>query len=478
MGVKQKTGAELHASRRLLQRKAAVFEARLHEFETHLAGRQSSNELALRCREPVAAIGRTHGFLARLASKTCLVLLAVLAAGVSAAAHADTGNSLPPLAIAGRETFDVFAVPAGVEPGTAILNKIQVSATIHGDTIGLPGWSVHAQVIRFDGQSLSRRLGDIQTADNIEAVPVTRLFEAYIARMWERGDQTVAVRFGLSDLNSQFDSIDPASLMLNSSHGIAPDLSRSGRTGPSIYPVTAVGSTITWVRSKAWTFRLGMFDGVAGSPARPKAFFAERLKPSDGLLVIGQADWQLTKNSRLEGGAWAYTAAQDGPAGRRAHDHGAYVSYEAPLGLLPHLNFWLRAGAANGQAQPIAGYIGGGIVQQGTFPGRPDDRLGLAIGHAITGSPAVAALGVHHAETSFELTYQVKVSRRFLVQPDIDYIRHPAGVAHAPDSVGFGLRFVYVSAYPFKMVASDPGDPTIPPDGSSSPSDNSDDQSR
>lgn len=389
-----------------------------------------------------------------------------LAAFATTPAVADESKPLPPVAIAARETFDVFDVPAGLQPGTVVLNKLQISATMRGDRLGLPGWSVHAQIIRVDGQSLSRHLGDIQTADNIEAVPVTRLFEAYLARMWGKDEHSVAVRLGLIDLNSQFDSIDPASLMLNSSHGIGPDLSRSGRNGPSIYPVTAVGSTVTWVRSQAWTFRAGIFDGVAGSPSMPHAFFAERLKPSDGLFLIGQSDWQVTKNGRVEAGAWAYTAAQDGSLRRHAHDHGTYISYEAPLNALPHLNFWLRAGFSNDRAKPIAGYVGGGVVQQGTFPGRPDDRLGLAVAHAMIGEPAFAALGLHHAETSFEMTYQVKVSHRFVIQPDVDYVRHPAGVAHVPDSVGIGLRFVYVGAYPIRMAASDAGDPTIPPDGS------------
>ena len=391
-------------------------------------------------------------------------------------ALADPTDKLPPLAIAARETFDVFDVPTGIDPGLAVLNKIQISATLRGDQFGLSGWSLHAQIIRFDGQSLSKHLGDIQTADNIEAVPVTRLFEAYLARMWGNNKQSVAVRFGMIDLNSQFDSVDTASLMLNSSHGIAPDLSRSGQNGPSIYPATAVGSTITWVKSQAFTFRLGAFDGVAGSPSAPHAFLAERLKPSDGLLLIGQTDWQMTKNSRLEAGAWAYTAAQDGPARTRVHDHGAYVSYEAPLNFLPHLNFWLRAGVANGNAQPIAGYLGGGFVQQGAFPGRPDDRLGFAIAHAILGDPAVDALGLHKAETSVEVTYQLRVSHRFIVQPDIDYVHRPAGRANAPDSVEIGLRFAYATAYPIRMAASDPGDPTVPPDGSPAPSDDSSDQ--
>ena len=411
---------------------------------------------------------RFHGWRALVGSLAGLAFS--FAASPALAAESD---KLAPLTIAGRETFDVFDVPAGIHPGSVVLNKLQLSATLRGDQLGFSGWDIHAQIIRFDGESLSRRMGDIQTADNIEAPPVTRLFEAYVSRLWNHGRGSISVRGGLIDLNSQFDLIDAASLMLNSSHGIAPDLSRSGRNGPSIYPVTAVGSTVTWVQSHQWTFRLGLFDGVAGSPTHPEAFLAERLRPSDGVLLIGQADWQLTKNSRIEGGVWGYSAGQPGPAGGRAHDHGAYLSYEAPLKLLPHLDFWLRAGVANQKAQTIAGYLGGGVVQRGTFAGRPDDRLALAVAHAIIGTPAREALLLPRAETSFELTYQARISRRFVVQPDIDYVRHPAGTAHARDSLGLGLRFVFVAAYPVRMVASDPGDPTVPPDGSPPASDDS-----
>ena len=421
------------------------------------------------------AVIAMFGPLKRIARLRLVTLASVLSLE-AAAAHADTGDAVPPLSIATRETFDAFAVPAGTEPGTTLLNKIQLSATLRGEKLALNGWLLHAQIIRFDGQSLLRRMGDIQTADNIEALPVTRLFEAYLAKMWGDEEHSVAVRIGMIDLNSQFDSIDTASLMLNSSHGIAPDLSRSGRNGPSIYPVTAIGSTVTWVYSPAWTFRLGAFEGVSGSPTAPHAFFAERLKPSDGLLLISQADWQVTNNSRLEVGAWGYTAAQRSPFGDKAHDRGGYVSYEAPLHLLPHLNFWLRAGFANGEAQPLAGYFGAGLVQQGMVAGRPGDRIGFAVAHAIIGRATVRALGLHEAETSVEVTYQAKISRRFVVQPDVDYVHRPAGRQNAPDSIGIGIRFIYATAAPIRMAASDPGDPTIPPDGSPPGAGNNSDQ--
>lgn len=377
---------------------------------------------------------------------------------------ANAADPIPPWSVAMRETLDVWDVPTGLDPGLAILNKIQLSGTVSGDSFGLPGWSAHAQILRFDGRSLSNRLGDIQTADNLEAVPVTRLFEAWLAHQWGEENRSIALRAGLIDLNSQFDSTDPASLFINSSHGIGPDISRSGLNGPSIYPVSALGATLTAVPSARWTFRLGLFDGIAGEPTRPRAFVAERLGPGDGLLAIGQIDYQLGQGSRIEGGAWHYTARVAGPRGDRASDQGAYLSVEAPIGLAPRLMGWVRTGFANGDAQAVAGYVGAGLVQTGTFDGRPDDRLGIAVAHAIIGDPAVDALGLSHAETSIELTYQAKLSERIAIQPDVQYIIHPAGPA-APNALGLGLRLSLSTGFPKKPAATDPTDPTVPPDG-------------
>ena len=122
----------------------------------------------------------------------------------------------------------------------------------------------------------------------------------------------------------------------------------------------------------------------------------------------------------------------------------------------------MRIGFADRRAQTVAGYIGVGAVQKGTLAARPDDRLGLAIAHAIIGGPTVAALGIAHAETSIEASYQVKLSDRVAIQPDVQCIVHPAGVADAPNSLGFGLRLVFTTGFPQKAKAVDP---TVPPDG-------------
>lgn len=388
-----------------------------------------------------------------------------ICSAIASSADAAVKDETPTFAAAVRETVDGWSVPVGLDPGFSILNKFQLSATLTGDKFGLKGWSAHAQIFRFDGQLLSSRMGDIQTADNLEAFPTTRLFEAWVARQWGEENRSIALRAGLIDLNSQFDSVDPASLFVNSSHGIGPDLSRSGRNGPSIYPVSAPGVTMTIVPSNRWTVRLGAFNGVPGDPDRPRAFVAERLGKHDGLLTIVQTDYQLSNDSRIEVGAWRYSASVAAVDAGYAHDRGAYASLEAPLPIAPRLTAWVRTGFANRRAQIVSGYIGVGAVQTGTFASRPDDRLGFAMAHAIIGPPAVETLGISRAETSLEASYQLKLSDRVAIQPDVQYIIHPAGVADAPNSLGLGLRLVFSTGFPGKAKATDSADPTVPPDG-------------
>ena len=229
--------------------------------------------------------------------------------------------------------------------------------------------------------------------------------------------------------------------------------------------MSSAGLTLTAVPSSRMTFRVGVFGGVPGDPDRPRAFVAERFGRHYGVLTIAQADYFLSKESRIEAGIWRYSVAVPSIGRETARDAGAYASIEAPLPLAPRLTGWVRAGLANQHAQTVAGYIGVGMVQQGILSGRPDDRFGIAIAHAVIGSPAVESFDLHHAETSFEVSYQVKLSERVAVQPDVQYIRHPAAIANAPDALGFGLRIVLSTGFPKKPQATDPTDPTVPPDG-------------
>ena len=388
---------------------------------------------------------------------------------VSAAARA--ADAPPPVFSAAlRETFDAWAVPTGMRTGTVALNKLQLSATLDGTRAGLAGWSIHAQVFRTDGESLSARLGDIQTSDNIEALPVTRLFEAWVQKSFGTGDRTLSFRVGLLDYNADFDSTETASLFVNSSHGIGPDISKSGRNGPSIFPVSALGARFAWLPSKRWTVRAGVYDGVAGDPAHPRRFATARLARSDGALIAAQVDYQLSEGARIEAGIWHYTAttvfALD-PA-RAAHAQGFYTSVDGALMPGDRLRGWLRAGVADGRVQPVRSYIGGGLVLQ-PWTSRPDDRIGLSIASAEVSDAGTMSTDRRGAETTVEATYQLKVSERLALQPDLQYVHWPSGNPSALDALAIGLRVVLTAGFPRPAPATQASDPTVPPEGPKPP---------
>jgi porin len=394
-------------------------------------------------------------------ARQCLLQLGLVATAAAAA------DAPPPIAVGVRETFDAWDnASGGLNKGTVLLNKLQISGTVQGALIGLDGLSAHVQIFRTDGKNLSARVGDTQTVSNIEAPHSIRLFEAWLEEKVGDEQRSLGIRAGLMDLNAQFDSNDSASLFINSSHGIGPDISRSGRNGPSIFPVTSAGASVSLLLGKRWTFRLAAFDGVPGDPDRPKAFAVARLGHRDGALVIGQADYHLSDDATIEGGAWRYTAAVPAidPARARVHDQGAYASLAAPIPGFKRLSGWIRAGVADGDAQPVSAYLGAGLVAQGLFAGRPDDRLGVAIAHAAIGAPARSAFRLPHAETTLEATYQVSVHDRLALQPDAQFVRHPAGRAGATNAVVLGLRAVVTFGYPVQPSAIDAADPTVPPE--------------
>jgi porin len=359
------------------------------------------------------------------------------------------------------------AADTWVGEGLVTLNKFQVSGTVEGRYFGLDGWRAHGQIFRTDGESLSSRVGDIQTVDNIEAVNVTRLFEAWVERTYGPQDKPVAaLRIGLIDLNADFDSTDPASLFVNSSHGIGPDLSRSGLDGPSIFPLSALGARFTWIASDKLTVKTAFFDGIAGDPSRPHAFVAERFAGSDGVLGIAEVDDKLTDNLTLMTGAWAYTRALQPaalPGASAEPGRGVFAALSTATPKNDGWAWWVRVGLADPRAQTVGSYLGGGVIYKGVL-GRENDRVGFAIARAQIGGDARIAERLPRAETTFEGSYQAKLGDTFAVQPDVQYVVNPAGRFGRPSAVVVGLRLIFTGGYPTKAKPEDATDPTVPPD--------------
>jgi porin len=378
------------------------------------------------------------------------------AAAVAAAAWrlpARAAEADPPLVLELRNTAEVWRnLQGGLSVGDATLDKVQASLRFDGDSVGWPGFSAYAQVFKTNAGALSaNRTGDVQTASNIEAPGLGRLFELWAAQAFGQEDKPgyAAARIGVIDLNRTFDSIETSGLFVNSSHGIGPDLSRSSANGPSIFPTTGPAAQADWRPADRLLIHAGVF-GVP-DPAGLYRFVDLKVPGQPGAVVIAQADYALAKDAQASLGLWRSASEQPSladPTRRVTPRPGVYGFIEGPTPLPGAPRGWLRAGAADPRIQSVAGYLGFGLVWKGLAPARADDEFGLAVARAEIGSPARKTFGLPLAETTFEATYSLRLNRFLHLQPDVQHIVHPAGAPGLHDATAVGLRLVAFARVP------------------------------
>lgn len=365
---------------------------------------------------------------------TCLAGLAAVI--LPAAAHADDDQPSADL----RYTTDIIGTVAGGERRRLRwMGRLDLDLDSGTGLFGVEGAYAHADIFLLHGGGLSARdVGDAQVVSNIDAPYALRPFEAWIEAPIGKG---VRAKAGLVDLNGEFDIQTVGALFLNSSFGIAPDYSQSGRNGPSIFPVTAPGLVVT-IEKPRWTLRTAIFDAVSGNPDRPHNFLPGPFFRG-GALLSGEGEFKIGPGGELQAGLWYYTQRVDRLDGTgQDRSRGAYIQYEQTLAgddRTGALRGWMRAGTAASTVNEIRTYVGGGFSW-----GIDGKSYGVAVAHARLGDTGVAALSAtmartYRAETTVELTATRRVARWLMVQPDMQYVRHP-GWGAAPDALVLGLR--------------------------------------
>ena len=166
-------------------------------------------------------------------------------------------------------TSDLFSnVTGGISSESVYLDNTDVKLSLEMET--LTNWKeteIFFYFLGYNGGSPSELTGDIQTLSNIDAHDTWKFYEAWIKKELFQGKLSLLA--GLYDVNSEFDSIDTAGLFLNSSHGIGPDYSQSGKNGPSIFPTTSLGLRIKVMPDERYYFQFAILDGVPGDPDKP-----------------------------------------------------------------------------------------------------------------------------------------------------------------------------------------------------------------
>lgn len=296
-------------------------------------------------------------------------------------------------------------ISGGFATGERYLDNLDLTLDVDGkQLLGIEGLRMFGYVLYNNGHVFCEELsGSVQCVSNIEATPALRLYELWSE--WQLGAQGQSIRFGLYDLNSEFDSIETASLFINPSQGIGPDLSQTGEHGPSIFPETSLGARAMKSIGR-WTVQAAAVDPV-----------------SEGVLLIGEANYRSESGARVGGGYWHYTSDDNA---------GAYLIAESPAFIADAEERGLRLFARIGRADPdvnlVATYVGAGAVYSMLSSAQREHQVGLAVGNA-------------DSERNYELTYRIVVTDWLALQSDVQYVRHPGMVSLRDPGWAVGLRF-------------------------------------
>lgn len=307
------------------------------------------------------------------------------------------------------------------------------------------------------GGSISELAGEIQAVSNIETDNSWRIFEAWANIPIQPIKSSLLV--GLYDLNSEFDVINTGGLFMNSSHGIGPDFSSSGITGPSIFSITSLAARLKVNLIPGITLKGAILDAVPSDPVNTQGTKV-RIRESEGSLMIGEISWfqkqeggtsvqrGVSEHSpfRVALGIWKYSEERIGWEGEETLDAGIYAIVE---GTVFSENFdsdqglalFGRFGAVNDQINQFSNYVGAGLVYTGLLPGRDLDQFGIAASLPMNGDPYLDTIGEDFADEFItEVTYLWQVKESFSLQFDAQYIANPNQAIDLDDAIVVGIR--------------------------------------
>lgn len=136
-------------------------------------------------------------------------------------------------------------VRGGEDKGTALIGNFDLTAEV--DTAKAELWdggTFFFYGLGNYGDEITKSVGNIGVVDNTETYSTAKLYEAWYQH--QLFDDSLSLLVGLHDYNSEFDALEYAGTLINSSFGISTDIAS---IGPSIFSNTSAA-----FRVKAFCF--------------------------------------------------------------------------------------------------------------------------------------------------------------------------------------------------------------------------------
>jgi porin len=347
---------------------------------------------------------------------------------------------------------------------------------------GISGLKFHANMFEIWGRGLTHDyIGNLATVSEIEALPDTRLYEAYFERtFW---DGALAIKAGQQAADVEFFDSQTDDLFINGTFGWPAIKATNLPAGGPAPPIAVPGIRVKAQSIEGVTAFVAVFNG---NPARPGPGDPQ-LRDNHGLVfrlqdppwLIGQVRWDysleiagMTLPGSFTPGAWQHFGSFDDqrftmegfsladPAGtgipaRHRGNQGYFAVIEQTLyrpasvtekgvnASVQGITAFARIAYSPPDRNLIDLYVDGGIGFSGMIPGRPADRFGIAMAYMHI-SPTACALDidsqdftglptpVRSNETLLEMIYEAHIKPGWLIAPYFQYVWRPSGGVSNP----------------------------------------------
>ncbi len=356
----------------------------------------------------------------------------------------------------------------GIKAGSDYMQGVDVSLNVDAEKLGWPGARFYASGFYVAGKSLDlAHVGAMEGPSVLDPYYLTNQVFRFYQAFYEQKIGQTDVLLGFYDLQQQFGATRPAELFVNRAFGLNVPFSvagaSAGTNGPSIYPNATLGSRIKQEINDQWTVKVGVLNGMADNPTPPWQNDLI-INGQTGVLGLAEVDYQPVAGAKLMAGSWGYTSKftsfELNPDFTRRQVYGTDGGYlGAAMRLFTiegnrRVDGFVNWGAFDSAATFVDRSVNGGLAITGLFAARPEDRLGIALDAVRVAKPfrdleALAGQKLPGQETTFEVTYRARVTDWLAIQPDVQYISHPANAPGLKDEYVFGVHFELLQQFKF-----------------------------
>lgn len=378
---------------------------------------------------------------------------------------------------------DALQNHGGATPGGGVMSNLDLR--LKADLAKTVGWkdaTAYLHVLDNRGASINtRHTGSLMGVSNIEVpVPTTTVFHAWLQQNFF--DDQFSLLAGLYPIDSEFFTLESASLLIHPSFGTPADLALTH--GPSIFNHSSFGLRAKWQSADRTLYAMGsLLDGFpASDPAHP-TFTPNHFAKDHGTFSIAEIGWlpderghlfepteptrvlqtrelveheKYTGTSKFAVGLWRYGNRMPDQfdvdthgAPLQTRSQGAYLLAERTLFSLGtagrDFTAFARYSSSDGNSTALDNMWNVGARLRGPLASRPNDTLviGWTRSHLAPKYRAVQVAAGNDTvanEEMIEITWRAALTPWFSLQPVLQAIQHPGGTTGAPRATILGAR--------------------------------------